>query len=68
MFDSATALLSSMRADIFLMQPMTTASFRPETMPRARASQALALPEAQAAVLRAQVRLEAVDATSGASA
>ncbi len=50
LFDSATALLGSMRADIFLMQPMTTASFRPETMPRARASQALALPEVQAAV------------------
>jgi putative ABC transport system permease protein len=50
LFDSATALLASMRADIFLMQPMTTASFRPETMPRARASQALALPEVQAAV------------------
>jgi putative ABC transport system permease protein len=50
LFESATALLASMRADIFLMQPMTTASFRPETMPRARASQALALPEVQAAV------------------
>ena len=50
LFDSATALLSSMRADIFLMHPMTTASFRPETFPRARASQALALPEVAAAV------------------
>ncbi len=50
LFDSATALLASMRADIFLMQPMTTASFRPETFPRARASQALALPEVWAAV------------------
>ena len=50
LFDSATALLSAMRADIFLMNPMTTASFRPETLPRIRASQALALPEVQAAV------------------
>ena len=50
LFDSATALLQSMRADIFLMHPLTTASFKPETFPRARASQALALPEVQAAV------------------
>ena len=50
LFDSATALLASMRADIFLMQPMTTASFRPEPIPRSRASQALALPEVAAAV------------------
>ncbi len=50
LFDSASALLASMRADIFLMQPLTTASFRPETFPRARASQALALPEVWAAV------------------
>ena len=50
LFDSATALLTSMSADIFLMHPMTTASFRPETLPRIRASQALALPEVAAAV------------------
>ena len=50
LFDSATTLLASMHADIFLMQPMTAASFRPETFPRARASQALALPEVWAAV------------------
>ncbi len=50
LFDSATALLASMHADIFLMHPMTTASFRPETFPRARASQALALPEVAAAI------------------
>ena len=50
LFDSATALLASMRADIFLMHPMTTASFRPEAFPRVRASQALALPEVWAAV------------------
>ena len=39
-----------MRADVFLMHPLTTASFKPETFPRARASQALALPEVRAAV------------------
>jgi putative ABC transport system permease protein len=50
LFDSATALLQSMRADLFLMHPLTTASFKPETFPRARASQALALPEVGAAV------------------
>ena len=50
LFDSATRLLASMHADIFLMQPLTTASFRPETFPRARASQALGLPEVAAAV------------------
>ena len=50
LFDSATALLRSMRADVFLMHPLTTASFKPESFPRARASQALALPEVQAAV------------------
>jgi putative ABC transport system permease protein len=45
LFDSATALLSAMRAELFLMNPLTTASFRPEPIPRARAHQALALPE-----------------------
>ncbi len=50
LFESATALLASMRADLFLMQPMTLVSFRPETMPRVRASQPLALPEVQASV------------------
>jgi putative ABC transport system permease protein len=35
---------------VFLMHPLTTASFRPETMPRVRAYQALAVPEVQAAV------------------
>jgi putative ABC transport system permease protein len=38
LFDSATALLQSMRADVFLMHPLTTASFKPETFPRAHAS------------------------------
>ena len=50
LFDSATALIQNMRADVFLMHPLTTASFKPETFPRARASQALALPDVQAAV------------------
>ncbi|SDD37723.1 ABC transporter permease DevC [Belnapia rosea] len=50
LFDSATALLSAMRADIFLMHPLTTVSFKPEMLPRIRASQAMALPEVQAAV------------------
>lgn len=50
LFDSATALIQNMRADVFLMHPLTTASFKPETFPRVRASQALALPEVQAAV------------------
>jgi putative ABC transport system permease protein len=42
LFESATALLGGMRADIFLMHPLTTASFRPEGFPRSRAYQALA--------------------------
>ncbi len=50
LFDSATQLISAMRGDLFLMHPMTTASFRPEPLPRVRAHQALALPEVQAAV------------------
>lgn len=50
LFDSATALIQNMRADVFLMHPLTTASFKPETFPRVRASQALALPEVRAAV------------------
>lgn len=50
LFDSATALIASMRGDLFLMHPMTTASFRPEPLPRVRAQQALALPEVERAV------------------
>ena len=42
LFDSATALLSGMRADLFLIHPMTQASFRPEPLPRVRAWQTLA--------------------------
>lgn len=50
LFDSATALIGAMRGDLFLMHPMTTASFRPEPLPRGRAYQALALPEVERAV------------------
>jgi len=50
LFDSATALIGAMRGDLFLMHPTTTASFRPEAMPRVRAYQALALPEVERAV------------------
>lgn len=45
LFDSATSLISAMRGEVFLIHPMTLASFRPEPLPRVRASQALALPE-----------------------
>jgi putative ABC transport system permease protein len=50
LFDSATALIGAMRGDLFLMHPLTTASFRPEPFPRLRAYQALALPEVERAV------------------
>lgn len=50
LFDSATALLSSMRAELFLMHPLTTASFRPEPLPRVRAAQTLADPDVAQAV------------------
>jgi putative ABC transport system permease protein len=50
LFDSATRLLSAMEAELFLMNPLTTASFRPEPLPRIRAHQALALPEVAQAV------------------
>jgi putative ABC transport system permease protein len=50
LFDSATALLASFRADVFLVHPMTLVSFRPETLPRVRVSQALALPEVAVSV------------------
>lgn len=50
LFDSATRLLAAMEAELFLMNPLTTASFRPEPLPRVRAHQALALPEVSQAV------------------
>jgi putative ABC transport system permease protein len=50
LFESATNLIGSMRGDLFLMHPLTLASFRPEPLPRVRAQQALALPEVERAV------------------
>ncbi|MBY0335724.1 MAG: ABC transporter permease DevC [Acetobacteraceae bacterium] len=50
LFDSATNLLGAMRGDLFLMHPMTQASFRPEPLPRGRAWQALADPDVERAV------------------
>ena len=50
LFDSATNMLGAMRADLFLMHPMTDASFRPEPLPRARAFQTLADPDVTVAV------------------
>jgi putative ABC transport system permease protein len=50
LFDSATALIGSMRGDLFLMHPLTLASFKPEPLPRGRAWQVLAVPEVERAV------------------
>jgi len=50
LFESATNLIGAMRGDLFLMHPLTQASFRPEPLPRVRAQQALALPEVDRAV------------------
>ena len=50
LFDSATRLLTAMESELFLMNPLTIASFRPEPLPRVRAHQALALPEVAQAV------------------
>lgn len=50
LFDSATNLFRAMRADLFLMHPLTEASFRAEAIPRARAWQALADAEVDRAV------------------
>ena len=50
LFESATNLIASMRGDLFLLHPLTVASFRPEPLPRVRAQQALALPELERAV------------------
>jgi putative ABC transport system permease protein len=50
LFDSATRLYAAMQAEVFLMNPLTMASFRPEPLPRIRAHQALALPEVAQAV------------------
>lgn len=50
LFDSATSIISNMRGELFLLNPMTVASFRPEPLPRVRAYQTLALPEVAQAV------------------
>lgn len=50
LFESATKLVGVLRADLFLVHPLTVASHHPETMPRVRAQQALALPEVERAV------------------
>lgn len=50
LFDSATNMLGAMRADLFLMHPMTDASFRPEALPRVRGFQTLADPDVAVAV------------------
>ncbi|MCX7371770.1 MAG: ABC transporter permease DevC [Alphaproteobacteria bacterium] len=50
LFDSATNMLSSMRADLFLQSPLTQVSFRPEQIPRVRAYQALADADVERAV------------------
>ena len=50
LFDSASNLLTAMRGDMFLVHPMTEASFRTEQIPRARGWQALADPDVERAV------------------
>lgn len=50
LFDSATRLLTAMKAELFLVNPLTVASFRPEPMPRARAWQALGVADVEEAV------------------
>ena len=50
LFDSATALPRVMRSELFLINPLTTALFRAEPIPRIRAFQALAVPEVAQAV------------------
>ena len=42
LFDSATALPQAMHGELFLVNPMTTAMFKPEQFPRVRAFQTLA--------------------------
>jgi putative ABC transport system permease protein len=50
LFDTATALPQAMKGDLFLINPMTTALFRAEPIPRVRGYQALAAPEVAQAV------------------
>ena len=49
LYDSATNLLRHLQADLFLIQPKTTVSFRPEPFPRVRVHQTLADPDVMAA-------------------
>ena len=50
LFDSATALPQALRGELFLIHPLTTALFRPESFPRVRGYQTLAIPEVAVAV------------------
>ncbi len=50
LFDSATALPQAMEGELFLLNPMTTAMFKPEQFPRVRAFQTLADPDVAQAV------------------
>lgn len=50
LFDSATRMFTAIKAELFLINPLTIASFRPEPLPRARAWQALAIPEIEETV------------------
>jgi putative ABC transport system permease protein len=50
LFDSATALPQALRGELFLVHPLTTAMFRPESFPRVRAYQTLAIPDVALAV------------------
>jgi len=45
LFDSATKLPQAMQGELFLLNPLTNAMFRPEPLPRIRAYQALADPD-----------------------
>jgi putative ABC transport system permease protein len=50
LFDSATALPQALQGELFLIHPLTTALFRPESFPRVRAWQTLAVPDVAVAV------------------
>ena len=45
LFDTATALPRAMKGELFLINPLTTALFRAEPVPRIRGYEALALPQ-----------------------
>ncbi|HVC61183.1 MAG TPA: ABC transporter permease DevC [Acetobacteraceae bacterium] len=50
LFDTATALPRAMQGELFLINPLTTALFRAEPIPRVRGYQALAVPDVAQAV------------------